>query len=363
MNCLLTEKFNNYLFFLSIRIQRAWRSYLEKPASERSKRETRYHGDHHEKLTSNTGKVNRSNPFDNFSDNEGEDIDIEGSESCMFNPLTGNEKSSLNNDNKSPLINNFFRSATSKNKEENLNISILSPRQQRKHSLLSKAHEFAELKKLDSKVLPFDLHLHIAEGQSSESQSAATKGSNMSTNMPPSVNNDQNGVTSPDEYVQREASKDYSETTSKGDNCIEGVNKPNVTKGITVVDTNSETDNSLCCDKDINSGSQNVCDTNGENYNENTLNCDNKGDNSDDTIDKQESDSDAKGSNSGKKDIVESAFDVYNIETTLPDMDWSSLEQKLKAASEEARLIQEVGRKMFFCFITEMMSFSVYRII
>ncbi|XP_060568269.1 IQCJ-SCHIP1 readthrough transcript protein-like isoform X2 [Ruditapes philippinarum] len=330
-----------------ITIQRAWRSYLEKPASERSRREPRYHGDHQDDLRSDRVKVNRSNPFGNSAgEDEEQGIETESSGSFMFNPLTENENSSINSTNKSPLINNFFKSSTSKNNEESLNIHELSPKQQRKHSLLSKAHEFAELKKLDSKVLPFDLHLHLAEGESSEPLPEATKGSNMSTNMPPSVNSDQNGVTSPADSGKKElkeSMKDYSETNVKGDNCVEIVNKTE--KGShPVQNTKSGADNSSNCDKYGNSNSQSICDNKGVNFSENNSSCDTKGDNSCHTIEIQKSD--VKGSNSGKKDAVEteSAFDVYNIETTLPDMDWSSLEQKLKAASEEARLIQEARR-------------------
>jgi hypothetical protein len=180
----------------------------------------------------------------------------------------------------------------------------------------------------------------------------------MSTNMPPSVNSDQNGVTSPADSGKKEfkeSMKDYSETNVKGDNCVEIVNKTEKWSH-PVQNTKSGADNSSNCDKYGNSNSQSICDNKGVNFSENNSGCDTKGDNSCHTIEKQKSDStqscDAKGSNSGKKDAVEteSAFDVYNIETTLPDMDWSSLEQKLKAASEEARLIQEVGRFLFYCY-------------
>ena len=40
---------------------------------------------------------------------------------------------------------------------------------------------------------------------------------------------------------------------------------------------------------------------------------------------------------------VEGDFDVYNIETTLPQMDWALLEQQLKKAAEEEELQKKVG--------------------
>ncbi|XP_045200477.2 uncharacterized protein LOC123554413 isoform X2 [Mercenaria mercenaria] len=348
-----------------ITIQRAWRTYLEKQASEGSKSNTDNHGNDKDNLKS--GKVKRSNPFENVTDDTiSEDIETESSETFMYNPLTENVKATESWVKKSPLINNFFRIDNKSKNEEKLNIHELSPKQQRKHNLLSKAHEFVQLKKLDSKVLPFDLHLHIAEGESSESKSFDIEGGNiMSTEMPPSVDGDKSGVASPHSQVHSEFNEPVcnvkvnvedsdinGKTNSKGDNCVDTVNKHHVKGNNPFIEKSLGADNSSICDTN-HSESQNTCDTKEGNSHLNAKGnkstCDTtKESNSCQTKDKQEIGQivtvNSKGSNSGRKDDVESAFDVYNIETALPYIDWSSLEEKLKAASEEARLIQEARR-------------------
>lgn len=235
------------------------------------------------------------------------------------------------------------------------NIELLSPRQQRKHNFLNKAQEFAELKRLDSKVLPFDLHLHIDQTNSESQRVNSGAFCTMSTTMPPSVDSGKTGAQSPQSNINGHSvfngtnlkpsdGASNEENLSKGNNCGDGIGN-NVLKGSYSSADKINGGNSLICDTH-NPESQHICDKKEGNSEK-----DFKGISSlCDTIKSnscQDKETDKKvpvnSSNSGQTDDVVNAFDVYNIETALPDMDWSSLEEKLRAASEEARLIQEVS--------------------
>lgn len=315
-------------------------------------------------------------------DSKGIDVgkETEDDEICMFNPLL--ETATTHSADTLPLINNLFQDVSnstnkSKSQEPNrLTVTELSPRQQRKHSLLSQAQKFAELKKLDSNVLPFDLHLHINQAHGVEAQQVDTVGFHtMSAVMPPSLASGQSSISSPQAFTDKgsKRSNEFIESNlnisdsvnsegsnSKGDNCGDA-GKTFLSMGSdSHVNSSSKGGNSLICDTNIDVKSQSICDTkDGSSYDNLTeMNspkgdiCDTNESNSCGNIDKKESNSavrvDFKDNNSDPTDEDRNAFDVYNIETALPYMDWNALEEKLKAASEEAKQIQQVRRGLIF---------------
>jgi len=246
-----------------------------------------------------------------------ESTNFEDSNECMFNPLIENQASISEH-----LVTERANLHITKSANEN-NVK-LSPQQQRKNSLLLQAQQFAELKKRDSNVLPFNLHVHLKERESSEKSSQSGEVS-MSKIMSPvdlnlssgsSVKDNQScGVREVFSHSKAQKSNNSKASDSKGDNS--GCENICDTKG----------DNSSSGIKEgvfVKKGN-NPVETMGENCVSSTKNCDIERDNSED--DKEEFD----------------AFDVYNIETALPELDWKNLEEKLKAANEEAKRIQEVS--------------------
>ncbi|KAH3812443.1 hypothetical protein DPMN_140875, partial [Dreissena polymorpha] len=168
----------------------------------------------------------------------------------------------------------------------------LSPSQKRKRYFLSQAQEFAELKKTNSNVLPFNLHLHFNPDDSCDTKGKSLSMQMMSDMSPQQIagaNNSHLKTSEHEEFklfngkVDKKA--DYYVNTNICDNS-KGSNP-----SLTLLNTHGE---NACLT---------VCDDNNED-----------------------------------------AFDVYNIETALPDVDWKVLEEKLKAASEEAKLIKEWGQ-------------------
>lgn len=184
----------------------------------------------------------------------------------------------------------------------------LSPQQQRKRTLLSQAHRFAELKKLNANVLPFNLHVHLQPRETSENDSLERE-VRMSETMSP---------------IEKQCdSKIIADLSSvSAPESLSNVNSSNPLTSETKLNSGG-----------YNSGSEIVCDK--------------KGVNSTDTMEESQVTSknscDRKEDNCGDEGESVNAFEVYNIETALPDLDWKSLEEKLKAANEEARKIQEVS--------------------
>lgn len=210
---------------------------------------------------------------------------------CMFNPMLNDEYSNTEN------VASCGSGQLNLSKDREETVDELSPQQQRKKILLSKAHEFAERKKLDSSVLPFDLHVHLKSGEDT------------------GINDQSREVTMPP--VDQQMTE-----LSVQKSGLDGVSK-------SVNHNTHVTSQSKFSSSGDNSGSGNICDIEGSksggNMEENSVTCDTKGANS--------------------VEDEDSAFDVYNIETALPDLDWKSLEEKLKLANEEARKIQEVSLK------------------
>jgi len=246
-----------------------------------------------------------------------ESTNFEDSNECMFNPLIENQASISEH-----LVTESANLHITKSANEN-NVK-LSPQQQRKNSLLLQAQQFAELKKRDSNVLPFNLHVHLKERESSEKSSQSGEVS-MSEIMSPvdlnlssgsSVKDNQScGVREVFSHSNAQKTSNSKASDSKGDNS--GCENICDTKGD---NSSSGIKEGVCVKK-----GNNPVETMGENCVSSTKNCDIERDNSED--DKEEFD----------------AFDVYNIETALPELDWKNLEEKLKAANEEAKRIQEVS--------------------
>lgn len=210
----------------------------------------------------------------------------------MFNPLTENSGEPL--DNQSDGVNVGCKSNDNsdvlKQHSQGPKNEELSPTLQRKRHFLSQAHKFAELKKLNASALPFNLHIHLENNTLLDSERPAM--TTMCPNTGNVVQSDQ------DMAVCKDDSTETNTHTENGDVKTKGVNSTTTTT--------------------------NVCDIL-------------KGHNCD------RYPSSEKGGKGCSQDEDEGAFDVYNIETALPDMDWKSLEEKIRVASEQAKLIKEVG--------------------
>ncbi|KAK3095032.1 hypothetical protein FSP39_009375 [Pinctada imbricata] len=146
----------------------------------------------------------------------------------------------------------------------------------RKINLLSIAQEFADLKKVNAKALPFGLHKSYIEGESSSSGESSRQSSEMNTPSDPSITFNDNDIT-------------RGCKNQRGD-----------------LNSNISENNSLKSKKNSNSK---------------------KNDNDKSTVDGSENDGD---------------FDVYNIETAVPNMDWEALERQLQLATQEEQTRQKV---------------------
>lgn len=349
------------VYFLIFRIQRAWRSYLDRQKSKNIDRKNGNHGDVNKETLTDTehNTTKRSNPFNiafsevgdtdyNLADKTNNDINVNDT-ACMVNPL--------NTEPPLPLVDNFLtHQAVQKSQTSNVKLvhsDILSPRQQRKNSLLSQAKLFVELKKLDTNILPFNLHMHLDQTDVHKSLTSGKEHCDrMSSDVMSPTSNDPNLG-----FGRKPCWDEDSESQEKGCETVPecGINSMGDNSD---GDINSRGSNHVSCDKNIISESQkSSCDINTNSASiHSEVNSNShipKGSNSDTMFDSKTSNSDtmvdSKSSNSDTEQ--DDAFDVYNIETALPDMDWNSLEAKLKAASEEAQKIQEVSTMCTCSFV------------
>ncbi|KAL4220228.1 AMME chromosomal region protein 1-like [Mactra antiquata] len=396
--CLVIFFNNNAIFFVpAIRIQRAWRSFLDQRRLRTIDENIGNHGNITESGKQTdwfTGK--RSNPFDtseNISnsckpvniDNENinddtlcivnplatlhNDIAVDNhtisrlTHHCTVNPLTTLPDNSVVDHSQAkissatlkkinPLTTHTDDSEADIGQVNIANLEItdnLSPRQQRKLSLLSQAKEFAKLKKLDSKALPFNLHMHLDQNTGDKSNLLINE--NFSDNCNLLINENfesmSSDIMSPTATLQDsgiDRKQCWVNDSQNQETCSEtpsGATGFNIRGDNSHMDLSTKGSNPVNCDNKLAESQNSSCDSAMKN-----ISCDktvrNKtsnllmGGNSHSVVK-------TKGSNSNSEE-EEDAFDVYNIETALPDMDWNSLEEKLKAASEEAKKIQEARR-------------------
>lgn len=287
------------------RIQRAWRAYLERKHNgqiTQSKQADIFgcHGNSCQAAVigiENSGKLSTENNLLKEKSNS--------DSTCTFNPMLENE--SFDDDLVTLATARQFTVTTKSLNSAQKNID-LSPQQQRKRTLLSQAHRFAELKKLNANVLPFNLHVHLQPRETTENDSLERE-VRMSETMSPI-----------EKQCNSKLIADLSGVSAPAS--LSNVNSNNLLTSETKLNSSG-----------YNSGSEIICDK--------------KGVNSTDTMEENQVTSknscDTKEDNCGDEGEGINAFEVYNIETALPDLDWKSLEEKLKAANEEARKIQEVS--------------------
>ncbi|KAJ8310710.1 hypothetical protein KUTeg_012575 [Tegillarca granosa] len=179
-------------------------------------------------------------------------------------------------------------------------------RRLRKINLLSIAQEFAELKKINVNALPLDLHK--VQGHTDESSlSASSSASNSAIS---------------------------SEMNTPVDSTVSFENMKNI-NSLTDTDLNSNTIHSSMktCDKNVTDSIVNSKDLLNSSP-KNKRNIQNV-----QTGDRQQCD---RTSNiPGEK---EGDFDVFNIETAMPQMDWEGLEKQLQQATEEQKKRSEAQR-------------------
>ena len=185
-------------------------------------------------------------------------------------------------------------------------------RRLRKHKLLTIAQEFAELKKMNADALPFDLHKSQGQSMDSCSDSSSVPLSQASSEM-----------TTP--------SSDMSESFVQMNNGVNNLILKDVNSNIHDVD-NAKND-SLTTQQTENLSTENVHNDNdqpanfrsraGKSLLTERLGAENN---------KYSSDDESVGD-----------FDVYNIETTAPHINWESLEKQLQQAEEEQLKRQEVS--------------------
>ncbi|XP_052783724.1 uncharacterized protein LOC128219773 [Mya arenaria] len=279
------------LIFHVIQIQRAWRSYLERKHSK---------GQGHS-AAGNHGNNPNCIPATAVNSNNEKDTDDQQSdndEGFMFNPLLDNtvcESGWVLSENSSrESFDNVIGNKDLSGRNKCQGNEDLSPTQQRKRHFLLQAHQFAELKKQNSNVLPFNLHIHLNQA---ESITYDIDHSRMTTMAP------------------------ENEKLVLPEHC-----GPSQEKNLLDFENSTVNANGVERTKGSNSNPENVCDkSKGGNYNSYKCEKCSKGEDCD-TCDE------------------ERPFDVYNIETAMPNMDWKTLEAKLRIASEQAKLIQEARR-------------------
>ena len=208
----------------------------------------------------------------------------------------------------------------------------------KKINFLSLAQEFAELKKVDADALPFDLHKSVHEDFSpmSDVSMSETESSDRALTDSAAATPMDAGKEFPQEEVfplqSRPTSVYYPparpnsirRASDSNDNIMDEVSQRMATTNLDGLPPTAST-GAVCNNKDqvdSNSGKfRTDLDLGGI--------------------------KDAPKSPCRKMDSsvisVEGDFDVYNIETTLPQMDWALLEQQLKKAAEEEELQKKVS--------------------
>ena len=244
-------------------------------------------------------------------------------------------------------------------KEENKNTEIQRfpgefdedyNRRLKKHNFLKLAHKFVELKKVDASILPFDLHKYsdYTDIDVARVEKAKEKNHNQ-----PTLDEDPHMMAE----ILSQSEESFSRVVNK-ENCDENENskapcdiidihldhidsgKSNHERTKEIETKNSddinETDALIKTPTMVSGGSEIAMVAPAGNQ-------DGLRDNGTNSGKSQKSDKD-----SSVLDEDLCPFDVYNIETALPDINWETLEESLKKASEEEKLRQEVG----FMFIS-----------
>ena len=225
-------------------------------------------------------------------------------------------------------------------------------RRLKKHNFLKLAHSFAELKKADASVLPFDLHKY----PDFVIKDSADKSSEENHN-PPSLDSKPWAMAE----LLSQSKESFPCVVNKAD-CDENDNTkaPCDISDIHLDDTDSG-NNIDVRTREIENKSDNISDKESDTSKEisNMV----AGENESVIVPsiKIQGSSDDNAANSGLSQKSESEntteyktldedlcpFDVYNIETALPNINWETLEESLKKASEDEKLRQQVGH----CFI------------
>ena len=193
----------------------------------------------------------------------------------------------------------------------------------RKHSLLQDAHRFVELKKLDSNILPFDLHKYSDFVDRNNSSSER-------------IDKESGGFANEAAYGQEmaeiltHANEKFSSVVNDNNNCdSHGHNmdtkSPEIEKSVPIKDKLSK-------DKvEGSKGEGNSVDLMVDSGIQIEAECDTA--------------NDSRSSRTADDESI-GPFEVYNIETALPNINWETLEESLKQASEEEKQRQEVGVEM-----------------
>lgn len=200
-------------------------------------------------------------------------------------------------------------------------------RRLKKHNFLQDAHRFVELKKVDANILPFDLHKFSHLGNKNNSNIVGR--TEESDRFPGSESSCQNMS-----EILSQSKESFASAVNEG-SC-----------------DNSDNIKALCDTGDELTGIKgNIrtreCDTKSD-FRDNSQLSGDGGSSADQMIDSGiqiEADIDnSNGSKGSKTDEEEiGPFEVYNIETALPNINWETLEESLRKASEEEKLRQEVG--------------------
>ena len=232
-------------------------------------------------------------------------------------------------------------------------------RRVKKHNFLKDAHRFVELKKIDSNILPFDLHKYSDFGDKNNSNiegiaeerntfpNAETYGQEMAEILTHSKETF-SSVVIDDSCGMDNSAKTFCDIGDKLTGEIDPGDKNNFrtkeskTKlhvgSVEKPDTSEEISESM-------KGETKMDKADGSKDGENTLNlmvdsgiqietdCDTTCTN------------DSKTSRTGEDEDIE-PFEVYNIETALPNINWETLEESLKKASEEEKQRQEVSLRI-----------------
>lgn len=244
----------------------------------------------------------------------------------------------------------------------------------KKINYLSLAQEFAELKKIDADALPFNLHKEgqvalqdaspMSEASSEDSPGVLTGSAANTPDDGPSldpIRGDliENHLSEIERLTEdmKTLTSNVNESTdtppgAKLQNQMEVQNLMNQNKGPNIKDSNkSSKDKESTKDNELKDSEDPVKDSN-----ESKASLDSK--ESKNILSKESSSSNLKAVETGQpgkspKSAVSPGsekledFDVYNIESTLPQMDWAMLEAQLQKAAEEERKKREVGINLF----------------
>ena len=228
-------------------------------------------------------------------------------------------------------------------------------RRVRKHSLLKDAHRFVELKKLDSNILPFDLHKYSDFNDRNNSNSGGiAKESERFTNIEThgqemaeilTHSNETFSSVVNNKCIMDNSAKAFYDNSDKLNVEIEAADKNDSRTNESKSHMGTRSLEKLDMSKEI---SESIKDELGKD----------KGDASKDgtkSLDLMvdsgiqieadcDNTSDSKSSRTEDDEAI-GPFEVYNIETALPNINWETLEESLKKASEEEKLRQEVGHR------------------